>query len=245
MRRFLVYVAVSIGMLALPAWALAGPLTLHPSGFGDHSYSSWKAHEGLPDTRGGDAQALYFQKMTATTTFAAGVAVIRGLEGTPASELTGLGWDHRVDGHCGAGAPRWNVNLRNTTTGQNFTVFLGCYAAAHAPTAGAPTSWCRDTHSASAIQAAITAIGQNPANLTLRNLVIVFDEGTDNPIPQPPGCPVGASAPGFVFLDNITVELDGEPHVWTSANDNGNGQTIVASSEPLTELLDDSLASLF
>ena len=31
---------------------------------------------------------------------------------------------------------------------------------------------------------------------------------------------------GFVYLDNIKVVVNGEPHVWTSASDNGNGQTI-------------------
>jgi hypothetical protein len=237
-KKLFFLVVLTFGALALPAGALAGALTLHPSGFGEHSYSAWKAHEGLPDSNGKDDQALYFQKRTATAAFAAGVAVIKGLEGRPASDLTGLGWDHRVDGHCGAGAPRWNVNLRDAL-GNNQTVFLGCYAAAHSPSPGATTTWCRDTYSSSALNAVI------PPNSTIRNLVIVFDEGTDNPIPQPLGCPIGASTPGFVYLDNITVELNGVPHVWTGASDNGNGQTIVSSSVPLTELLEDTLESLF
>src|SRR5438477_521450 len=109
--------------------AAQGGLVLHPSGFGTMSYSAWKAQQGLKDDTGNDFQALYFQKMTTTPTFAAGVAVIKGLEGMPASALTGLEWDHRTDGHCGAGAPRWNVNLTNGS--QNFTVFFGCYAAQH------------------------------------------------------------------------------------------------------------------
>jgi len=58
----------------------------------------------------------------------------------------------------------------------------------------------------------------------------VFDEGTDNPIPQPPGCPLGVSTPGFVYLDNITVEANGQTHTWTSASDNGNGGTTTANS---------------
>jgi hypothetical protein len=82
-------------------------------------------------------------------------------------------------------------------------------------------------------------------SLTIRNLAIVFDEGVDNPIPQPPGCPIGPSTPGFVYLDNITVELNGVPHVWTDASDNGNGQTIVMSTDPLETLLDAPLETLF
>src|SRR5207245_4012295 len=178
------------GALALgPSFDVGGGrsgMNLHPSGFGRHSYAAWKAHEGEPDARGNADQALYFQKMTVTTDFAAGVAVIDGLEGQPASALTALSWDHRNDGWCGAGAPRWNVGL--TDASGDHTVFLGCNAATHT---GVGADWTQDSYSAPDIQAAITAAGVDAANATIRSLAIVFDEGTD----------VG---PGFVFLDNIT-----------------------------------------
>src|SRR4051812_7143725 len=45
---------------------------------------------------------------------------------------------------------------------------------------------------------------------TIQGLQIVFDEGND----------VGQ---GFVFLDNITVEINGVPHQWTGPMDNGGG----------------------
>jgi hypothetical protein len=73
---------------------------------------------------------LYFQKMTSTATNAAGVAIIKGLDGLAASELTGLIWDHREDGHCGAGAPRWNIGY-SVSGGPTQTLFLGCNAAQH------------------------------------------------------------------------------------------------------------------
>jgi hypothetical protein len=210
-------------LLASTGVALAGTYTLHPSGFGPHSYASWKAGEGLPDSHGSKNQALYFQKKTTTATVAAGVVLIKGFEGMPADQITGLGWDHRVDGHCGAGAPRWNIGLEDAAGNQS-TIFLGCYAASHAAIG---TDWCRDTHSGLAL----------PATLKIRYLAIVFDEGTDNPIPQPFGCPTGPSTPGFVYLDNITVEADGVTHVWTSASDNGNGGTTNANtSMTATEL---------
>src|SRR5690349_8113878 len=69
---------------------MAADIILHPNGFGSHSYAAWKAQVGLPDTSGTKDQALYFQKMTSTSTFAAGVAVFQGIEGTPTSALTGL-----------------------------------------------------------------------------------------------------------------------------------------------------------
>jgi hypothetical protein len=48
---------------------------------------------------------------------------------------------------------------------------------------------------------------------TITGIAIVFDEGDD----------VGG---GFVHLDNITVSSRGGSHTWTSASDNGNGETI-------------------
>src|SRR3989442_7571901 len=123
-------------------------MNLHPSGFGTHSYASWKAHQGEPDTKGNADQALYFQKMTVTTDFAAGVAVIDGLEGQPASALTELSWDHRNDGWCGALAPPWNVGL--TDASGDHTVFLGCNAATHT-VVGA--DWTQDSYSAADIEA--------------------------------------------------------------------------------------------
>ena len=63
---------VSGPLLKAPTESVAarsdGRLALHPGGFGSHSYSAWKAQEGLPDSRGNANHALYFQKMTTTAT---------------------------------------------------------------------------------------------------------------------------------------------------------------------------------
>src|SRR5205085_11293205 len=135
MKRRVGFVAIAAAVVLLvPLVASAGQFTLHPSGFGEHSYASWKAQQGLPDSNGNKFQALYMQKMTTTATVAAGVVLIKGFEGMSVSDLQGLSWDHRVDGHCGAGAPRWNVGI-TTSGGQDQTFFFGCYAAAHSPTA--------------------------------------------------------------------------------------------------------------
>ena len=139
--------------------------------------------------------------MVATPVFAAGFAVIDGLQGQPATTLTALSWEHRTDGWCGAGAPRWNVGV--TDASGDHTVFLGCNAATHAP--GGTDGWTSDSYSSADIAAAIKAVGVDPANATISSLAIVFDEGTD----------VG---PGFVFLDNITVNTT----VWTSPSGNSN-----------------------
>lgn len=184
-------------------------LTLHPSGFGQDSYAAWRAQEGIQDSRGNANMALYFQKMTATATFAAGFAVIEGVDGIRSEQL-GLAWDHREDGHCGAGAPRWNVTLEDPITGTRSTVFLGCYAAAHtqlAPSSG--HGWCKDTQPSL------------PSGFIVRRLAIVFDEGNDTPNPPPVGCGQEQLAGGFVYLDNITVTVNGVANVFTSPADNG------------------------
>jgi hypothetical protein len=179
-------------------------LTLHPSGFGPHALAAWRANEGEQDSRGNADQALYFQKFTATETFAAGIAVIKGLEGAPISALTGLEWQHRIDGWCGAGAPRWDLFL-DDAAGNHYTVFLGCAAAAHSP--GDEAGWLRDTYGLAAITTALP--GVDPAGLTIGGLQIVFDEGTTQF-----DLPLG---PGQTWLDNIVVN----GHVWTSPADNG------------------------
>src|SRR5712671_3278166 len=102
-------------------------LKLHPNGFGENSYAAWKANEGEQDSRGNADQALYFQKFTATETVAAGEARVTGLEGQPLSAITALSWEHRVDGWCGAGAPRWDIIVADAN-GNRGVIFLGCAA---------------------------------------------------------------------------------------------------------------------
>ena len=184
-------------------------LALHPDGFGQDSYAAWKAHEGLPDSKGNADHALYFQKMTTTATFAAGVAKVTGLEGQPLSAITGLSWEHRTDGWCGAGAPRWDI-IVSDQSGDRGVIFLGCAAAVHTP--GSAPNWIRDSYPSGTAIASLPATGFtpdfNPSDaLTMSELLIVFDEGTDIP-----------TNPGFVFLDNITVN----GHVFTGPGDNGS-----------------------
>ncbi len=214
MGRFLVLLATAA--LIAPLAAAAGTYTLHPSGFGEHSYSAWKAGEGLPDSGSGANQALYFQKMVPTATFAAGVAVIKGFEGQDTSAVLPLGFWYGTDGHCGAGAPRFNVRIQppmTTDPASRQTVFVGCAEMVDGGTATAPNGRTFQQKS---------FLGTLPPG-TIASLAIVFDEGSD----------VGQ---GFVYLDNILVG----GHMWTSASDNGNGQTI--TQDPTGE---DFVSALF
>jgi hypothetical protein len=176
----------------------ANHAVLHPNGFGLQSYAAWKAQQGETDDSGSKNQALYFQKDTLTANFAAGVAVIDGFEGEDVSTVLPLAFDYRLDGHCGAGAPRFNVRIQPADTTDPMlrqTLFVGC--AAMVP--GLPFTdsqgrlWVRKTFAGPLIPGTITSLS------------IVFDEGTDQ-------------GQGFVYLDNIQVGTK----IWTSASDNAD-----------------------
>jgi len=190
---------------AAPAANASAGLQLHPSGFGEDSYAAWRAHEGQQDSRGQADMALYFQKMTTTATEAAGVAEIKGFEGMPLSAITGLSWEHRVDGWCGAGAPRWTF-IVSDNSGDRGVIHLGCAAALHSP-GTSPFGWIKDSYpgvSPSLIQPLSESF--NALEARISSLLIIFDEGTDVPL-----------NPGYVYLDNITVN----GKVFTSPADNG------------------------
>ena len=154
----------------------------------DVAAAAWVTKEGLPDA-GGSNHALYLAKQAVTATNAAGGATIDGVQGI----VTELGFDYRNDGHCGAGAPRFNVY-----TSSNTYYFFGCTYGAHTEVA---PGWTRVRFTnADAFPATPPFPGFGVVQVTA--IEIVFDEGTD----------VG---PGFVYLDNINVNgvLIGKPGI--------------------------------
>jgi hypothetical protein len=210
---------ISLGILASTVPAISAPpekVTLHPMGFGQHSYASWKAQEGQPDSSGDGNHALYFQKFTETFIQVAGIVEFQGLAGKPIEAIAGLEWEHRMDGWCGAGAPRWTT-ISEDNTGRRFVTHQGCAAAAHSPGAD-PVNWIRDTQTST--PAAEPCVLLEPpfptvscAGNKIVSLWIVFDEGTTlGGFPWP--------GPGFTYLDNIKMTVNGVPHVWTGPMDN-------------------------
>lgn len=206
-------VALVIAMMSPIAYADAG-LKLRPGSFGANTEGAWRSKQGLPDSKGNARHALYLQKFTETFDFAAAYAVVDNIEGLPADELTDLSWEHRDDGWCGAGAPRWNIVVKGQS-GDEYTLFLGCAAATHTVVPG-HTGWTKDSYTGGAILTVGAANSGNTGNLadiqsgTIVALYILFDEGTTLN-----GLPYG---PGFVYLDNITVN----DKVFTGPMDNGN-----------------------
>jgi hypothetical protein len=225
MRRLVALLAAVLVTAVSAAAAAAGTFTLHPSGFGEHSYSAWNAHQGLPDSTGNQDQALYFQKMTSTSTVAAGVAVIKGFEGRPVSSLSHLEFWWGMDGHCGGGAPRFDVFVQ-LPGGVQQTFFVGCQVMTPGPAMVAPSGRVFERR---------TFDGPFPQVGTITGIAIVFDEGNE-------------FDGGYVYLDNITVAAGAVAHTWTSASDNGNGQTITqdaTGADFLATLMGVPLSMLF
>jgi len=197
-RAVLALVAALVG-LALVGAALAGPpfrakpFEFDPDGTGIVD-AAWLAHEGLPDA-GNSNHALFLAKDGLTATNASSGAIIQGVAGIM---LTELGFDVRTDGHCGAGAPRFNVRLASDPP-MSPPHFLGCAAG---PVSGPPlidpqgNTWIRKRWD----MLALLALGTIPPGSTVVSISIVFDEGTD-------------AGPGFTHLDNIDINgvLIGKP----------------------------------
>lgn len=150
--------------------------------------AKWMDKEGLADNdqdlaSGKAGKALVLTKLGPTATNASSGASIFGVAWTNIREL---GFDIRGDGHCGAGAPRFNV-----TTADGVLHFAGCAdAASHtAFTDPQGRAWQRVRFSGADCYPPI-----NPTDIVL-SIDLVFDEGTD----------AGPDSTGTATLDNLDV----------------------------------------
>jgi hypothetical protein len=148
------------------------------------------------DPRDRKNEGLLLAKTGPTSNFASAVADIKGVEGKPVNEL---GYDIRKAGpttldprgsHCGAGAPRFNIE---TTTG---FFFLGCNSPPPT-TQNNGDGFLRLTWGTAGVVTAFGSTGLVPVTGTIKNLQIVFDEGTD--------LSGGPDEFGLAVLDNINV----------------------------------------
>jgi hypothetical protein len=165
-----------------------------------------------PTGDSGDRQVrgLLLAKTGPTSNVAAAVAEVKGVRG---KTLTELGYDIRKPGgatdprgsHCGAGAPRFNVE-----TADGGFYFLGC----NSPSADLATvgdGWIRLRWGGSSPLNAFSASSGALVDIkgkTLKSITIVFDEGQDT----------GPDSFGLAVLDNIDVNgrLVGTGDVWKS-----------------------------
>lgn len=166
--------------------------------------SGWLAGMGLPDdgttpnpnpgARNDPHAGLLLNKNGPTSDCSASGATIKGFR--PGSTVSELGFDYRFGGHCGAGAPRFNV-----TSTAGFTYFLGCIHGAATPAPQDP-EWVRirfATGQGTVFPADPSAPPFVFGTTQVRSIDIVFDEGTDTTSPSDP------NGVGLAVLDNIDV----------------------------------------
>ena len=156
----------------------AKPGTFDPDKTGIVS-AQWSNNIGLPDS-GGSNFGLALSKNGTTATNAAAGAGITGVEGMVFNEV---GYDYKDGGHCGAGAPRFNLQASDGFH------FIGCTYGSSSPSpAGA--GWTRVRFNNAQATPPIAP------GATIISLTLIFDEGTDT---------TGVTGAGSVILDNIDV----------------------------------------
>ena len=195
MKRLLLgsVTAIASVMLVASVSAQSGfqakPFNFDPDKTGDIA-AAWTPGIGLPDS-GGSNHGMLLQKNGPTTDNAAAGASITGVKGIT---LTELGFDYKNGGHCGAGAPRFNVLATD-----GFHFLGGCSNSTqmfNTPAVG----WTRTRINPQNPGQAFPPIAPGA---TIISISIIFDEGNDT----------GDTGAGSVIIDNIDVNgtLIGKP----------------------------------
>ncbi|HEU5347923.1 MAG TPA: hypothetical protein VFU63_04860 [Ktedonobacterales bacterium] len=120
-------VAIVLVAVVRPVQAASG-YTIAPLGFHNGATAKWVAGAG---EHGG--QGLVLEKTVPTSVVAAGVAQINGVEQQHLDvDSLVLSFDHQNGTYCGAGAPRFNVDV-TLPDGSSERIFLGCYYGTQSP----------------------------------------------------------------------------------------------------------------
>ena len=190
------------GRLSAVPWVFVGTTAqCSPSPAGSKIVTSaWLGGMGLPDnggsngassTRNDPHRGLLLNKNGLTTDCSSSGATITGVKGKTVTATFELGYDYRNGGHCGAGAPRFNVD-----TDQGL-YFVGCVNSVQSP-APQDAQWTR-TRSVLTTCGSECFPGPIPVGAKINGIDIVFDEGTDTASPSDP---MGS---GLAVLDNIDI----------------------------------------
>lgn len=186
--------------------------------------AAWLGGMGLPDSGGDTALngtaatrndphfGLLLNKNGPTADCSSSGARITGVKGIVVTATTALGFDYRLGGHCGAGAPRFNVD---TDKG---SFFVGCANAPQAPAPQDPLQWMR-TRSVLATCGVECFPGPIPLGAKINTISILFDEGTDTANSDTLG--VGLAVIDNIFINGMTI-TDGRG-VKDGGKDKNNG----------------------
>ena len=168
--------------------------------------AAWLGGLGLSDEPNQrDARTgLLLSKNGPTADCSAAGARISGVKGIVVSPTFELGYDYRNGGHCGAGAPRFNVSYTLPGGGDGFSFVGGC-ANDSTPTAAPqdPSQWSRVRFQTSNPAESFPVI---PAGSRIERITLIFDEGTDvATAPRPSGDLGNPAGIGLTVVDNIFI----------------------------------------
>jgi hypothetical protein len=168
--------------------------------------AAWLGGMGLPDNGGQNSNlanptdnpnkndphsGLLLSKNGPTPDCSSSGARINGVKGMQVTATFELGFDYRNGGHCGAGAPRFNV-----TTTSGFSFAGGCSNGVRSQAPQDPLQWTR-------VRIFATLTGQGfppiPVGSVIESISILYDEGTDTVLADDP---MGI---GLAVIDNIDV----------------------------------------
>jgi hypothetical protein len=166
----------------------------------------WLAGMGLPDNGGPNVgtdptdnpnkrdrhTGLLLSKNGTTQDCSSAGAEIKHVKGMTVTATFTLGFDYRNGGHCGAGAPRFNVD---TDMG---SFFVGCANAPQSPAPQDALQWTR-TRSVLTTCGAECFPGPVPVGAKIKSINILFDEGTNTANNDTEGV-------GLAVLDNIFID---------------------------------------
>ncbi len=191
--------------------------------------AAWLGGMGLPDNGGQNVGAdprdnpskndphrgLLLSKNGRTSDCSSSGASITGVKGMVATATFTLGFDYRNGGHCGAGAPRFNVVVKEpVTNAQSFHYVGGCSNGTQTPASQDPEQWTK-------ARFATANPGQSFPVITPGSKVVsidlIYDEGTDTgnapgEVPETPAVPPsgagvpGPGAAGLAVVDNIYID---------------------------------------
>lgn len=160
--------------------------------------AAWLDGMGLPDGSGSERKdprsGLLLSKNGPTADCSAAGARIKGVKGMAVGPAFWIGFDYRGGGHCGAGAPRFNVVT--TLGGAETFHFVGGCANGVSTLAPQDPQWYRVRFALSDPAAAFPPVAPGS---TIVSISIIFDEGTDSISAQDP---MGV---GLAVIDNISI----------------------------------------
>ncbi len=165
--------------------------------------AAWLKGMGLPDNGGMNSNpldssnnpnkrdGLLLSKNGPTPDCSAAGASIKGVKGMTVSETFEVGFDYRNGGHCGAGAPRFNVTTRDGV----FSFVGGCSNGTASPAPQDPSEWTRVRINVTSPSQAFPplAVGSQ-----IESISIFYDEGTDTANNDTQGV-------GLAVVDNIFI----------------------------------------